>query len=225
MKKILLTILAVLFVLPMTVFAKDKEPVKVYVFEAGGCPYCEAQIEYLKSLESYEKKFVVVQKELYIDHEDWEPGKDYDLGVKVAKAYKNAGFADASYQGTPFVVISNLYAAAAYNTDLEDIINTAYEKGDADVISCFEKGNDNCQNLIVKPETNFDVINMTLIICGIIAIIIVYVVKSTMDRDLIIATIENGKKVKETVKETKKEEVEEVSKEKKTRTPKKKKSE
>ena len=38
MKKILLVIITALLLLPTTVKAQEK--VKVYIFEAGGCPYC-----------------------------------------------------------------------------------------------------------------------------------------------------------------------------------------
>ena len=126
MKKVLLTILALFCFIPLV--SAKKEPVKVYIFEAGGCPYCEAEIEYLKGLSSYNKKFVIVQKEAYVDHVDWAQGKDFELAQKVADAFKAAGFQDATYQATPFVVISDLYAAAAYSTELESVIEEAYEK-------------------------------------------------------------------------------------------------
>ena len=157
MKKIKLLLFAVLcsFLFIGTASAKDK--VKVYVFEAGGCPYCEAEIEYLKKLDSYNKKFEIVQKELYVDHVDWEEGKDYDLGVKVAEAFLKKGYSNASYQGTPFVVISNVYAAASYSESLESIINKAYEDGDADIVGCFIDDNEGCADKIVEsteiPET------------------------------------------------------------------------
>ena len=125
-KRILVIILAIVAFIPF-VSAKDKK-VKVYMFEAGGCPYCEAQEEYLKGLESYNKKFELIKKELYVDHVDWKEGKDYELGVKVANSFQEAGFENASYEGTPFVVISDLYAVAGYSESLEDIINEAYDK-------------------------------------------------------------------------------------------------
>lgn len=145
-KSILLAFLAaVLVVAPFNgTSVKAAEKVKVYIFEAGGCPYCEAEIEYLKSLDSYNKKFEIVQKELYVDHVNWEPGKDYELGKLVAEAFQQVGFEDASYQGTPFVVISNVYAVSSYSESLEDYINLAYEKGDADVVGCYEKGGTEC---------------------------------------------------------------------------------
>ena len=123
---------------------ESEDLVTVYIFQAGGCPYCEAEIEYLKGLESYGKKFKIVTKELYVDHVDWAHGADYDLGVKVAEAFKNQGFNDASYEATPFVVISDLYAAASYNTNLESYIDKAYEKGDKDVVKCISEGKEEC---------------------------------------------------------------------------------
>ena len=81
-KKIIFYILIVISMFLITkVDAKEK--VKVYIFEAGGCPYCEAEIEYLEKLHSYNEKFEIIRKETYIDHIEWEEGKDYQLGVKV----------------------------------------------------------------------------------------------------------------------------------------------
>lgn len=188
MKKVLLSIICAVLLLPLFVKA-DSKLVKVYIFEAGGCPYCEAEIDYLKGLESYGKKFEIVRKELYVDHVDWANGKDYDLGVKVAKAFKEAGFSEASYQATPFVVISDVYAAASYNTDLEDYINTAYEKGDKDVVQCISDGKENC----IKKESATSVsgsgllYGMMLLCTG--AIIAVYIIKSTKDKNDILDAI------------------------------------
>ena len=151
----LLTALVVSFAFLFSFLASPKasEKVKVYMFEAGGCPYCEAEEEYLKSLDSYGTKFELVKKELYIDHINWEPGKDYQLGKKVAEAFLEKGFDYASYTSTPFVVISDIYAAASYNTSLEEVINEAYEKGDKDVVGQYE--NDlGIDNPIEKKENN-----------------------------------------------------------------------
>ena len=64
MKKILNLIVFFLVIGIVPVSAKEK--VKVYIFEAGGCPYCEAEIEYLEGLDSYGEKFEIVRKELYV---------------------------------------------------------------------------------------------------------------------------------------------------------------
>ena len=120
-KNLLLIVLAVVLFGGVT-NVKAAEKVKVYVFEAGGCPYCEYEKQYLKGLDSYNVKFEIVEKKLYKDHVKWKPDVDYPVGKAVAEAFKSAGFADAAYNGTPFVVISDLYAAAAYSEDLEKYI-------------------------------------------------------------------------------------------------------
>ena len=169
--------------------AKDK--VKVYLFEAGGCPYCVKEEEYLKGLDGYDKTFTIVKKELYVDHVDWAEGKDYALGKKVAKAFNSFGFEDASHEATPFVVISDLYAASAYNTSLESVINEAYENGDKDIVKCYEDGKDNCLDHL-KKDTSSSSKNYTpvIIITGLV-ILITYLVKSSIDTKNIIKNIDN----------------------------------
>ena len=156
MKKYLGVLLFILLLFPVMVNAKTTKKVdnlvNVYVFEAGGCPYCEAEVDYLESLSSYNKKFKIVQKELYIDHIEWKQGKDYETGVKVANGFLNVGFSNSQYTGTPFVVISDVYASTGYSTSLEKYINDAYEKGDKDIVKCVENGKDNCFKDIVAPE-------------------------------------------------------------------------
>ena len=208
-KKLLSVLFTLLLLIPSGINAEEKEKVKVYIFEAGGCPYCEAEVEYLKGLEGYNKTFTIEIKELYIDHVDWKPGKDYDLGVKVANGFLNAGFTDASYQGTPFVVISDLYAASAYSTSLESVINEAYEKGDKDIVSCYADGKEDCLNHLAKEDnkvTDNDsatgantwvVVVMGLLVIGTI------IVKSTIDTNRIVEAI-NSKNYKiKDVKESK----------------------
>ena len=200
-KKLLSVLFTLLLLIPLGINAEEKEKVKVYIFEAGGCPYCEAEVEYLKGLEGYNKTFTIEMKELYVDHVDWEPGKDYDLGVKVANGFLNVGFTDASYQGTPFVVISDLYAASAYSTSLESVINEAYEKGDKDIVSCYADGKEDCLNHLAKDDnkvTDNDsttgantwvVVVMGLLVIGTI------IVKSTIDTNRIVEAI-NSKNYK-----------------------------
>ena len=170
MKKILLLIVSLLssFMIVNTVNAE--ELVKVYMFEAGGCPFCEREMEYLESLDSYNKKFEVVRKELYVDHVDWEQGKDYDLGVKVANYFQSKGFTNAKYTGTPFVVISDLYAAATYSTDLEKYIDKAYQEGDKDIVGKIER-----DELTEEKENHLGVIIAIAVILvgGVAALIIV----------------------------------------------------
>ena len=207
MKKILFSIM-LLAIFPMLVFAKTDKLVKVYVYEAGGCPYCEAEIDYLKGLSSYNKKFKIVRKELYVDHIDWAHGSDYETGVKVANTFRAAGFEEADYRGTPFVVISDIYASTGYNTSLEDVIEKAYKEGDKDIVSCIESGKEECikgvtaadveeaaktigandgsgdtdtYNTTSRSTSSADTI-ATTIICTIV-VIAVYLIKSTKDKN------------------------------------------
>jgi hypothetical protein len=183
-KRILFVFLFAFLILGVSkVEAKGK--VKVYIFEAGGCPYCEAEIEYLKGLDSYNKKFEIVKKELYVDHIDWQPGKDYELGKKVADSFNAVGFTNATYQATPFVVISDLYAVSSYTESLENVINQAYEEGDKDIVSCIEKGNTDCLAHIkvedttetgTKKDNNLEVILLCVtIVLLIINIVLTYI--------------------------------------------------
>lgn len=205
MKKIFLSIITIMLILPIIVKAQEK--VKVYIFEAGGCPYCEAQIEYLEGLDSYNKKFEIVKKEAYVDHIDWEKGKDFDLSKTVADAFNKVGFEDATYQATPFVVISDIYAAASYNTSLESIIDEAYEKGDKDIVKCYEDGNTNCLDHLAVATTGSSKSNnksvIITIIISTILIIATYLVKSTLDTKRIInsKTEKENRKKKEEVNE------------------------
>lgn len=192
-KKFFALLLALMIIMPVSAFAKEK--VKVYMFEAGGCPYCEKEMEYLKGLDGYNKTFTIEVKELYVDHVDWAEGKDYSLGKTVAEAFKNAGFEDATYQGTPFVVISDLYAASAYNTSLENIINKAYEEGDKDIVKCYADGKTDCLDHLTETDTTSSSSNTWVIVVTGLIILITYLIKSSVDTNNIIKSI-NSKKSK-----------------------------
>lgn len=189
MKKKILALLTLILFVPTLVNAKEK--VKVYMFEAGGCPYCEKEEEYLKGLDGYDKTFTIVKKELYVDHVDWAEGKDYELGKKVANAFNSVGFEDATYEATPFVVISDLYAASAYSTSLESIINEAYENGDKDIVQCYADGKDNCLDHLKKDTTSSSKNYTPIIVITGLVILITYLVKSSIDTKNIIKELDN----------------------------------
>lgn len=186
-RSIIICLLLVLFILPLPVFAKTKKTttttttadvskmVKVYVFEAGGCSACQLQKEYLQGLESYNKKFTMVVKELYVSVNGWAKGADYELGTKVANAFSTAKF-DSNVNSTPLVVISDTYAKNSYNDNLEEIINKAYEEGDKDAVSCLEKGGKNSEcvrGAKDKMDTNLTGLLIFLIAVGIVVAIII----------------------------------------------------
>ena len=203
MKKVLLSLfVGIMLLLPMTVKAEGK--VKVYVFEAGGCPYCELEVEYLEGLESYGKKFEIVRKELYVDHVNWEPGKDYELGVKVANAFTEEGFEDASVHGTPFVVISNIYAKTAYNADLAKIIDEAFEKGDKDVVTCLANNGTSCLKDAKEFSDAIPVIILSVAVVGLVVMIVLARISNKEEKilDKAFAPEEDEKPVAQAKEET-----------------------
>lgn len=169
MKKIL-SILLIIFAFNEVVLAQKNDLVKVYVFiTKEGCIYSKQQIEYLKKLDSYGKKFIIVEKELYVDTSTWKRGKDFDLAKRVSTSFKKNGFNQANYTGTPFIVISDLYAAMTDARDLENVIEEAYKVGDKDVVGCFEKNNKDCLDV----KTNDKNLNLVWIIVLVSILILV----------------------------------------------------
>ena len=175
MKKFLFSLIAILFV-PMLVFADGEENpnnnlVKVYIFEAGGCSACEAQLNYLQQMESYNQKFQVVVKELYVDNKSWALGADYELGQKVVNYYKKALGFNANYNETPLVVISDLYASNGANPNLESVIDKAYEEGDKDIVACLERDGEECQvpKTTIKILAIVGVLGVSILVFGAIA--------------------------------------------------------
>ena len=196
MKKFLFSLLMVLMAVPTLVIAEGKEPVKVYIFEAGGCPACEAQTEYLESLESNNDKFKIVHKELYVDHNTWAQGKDYKLGVKVVNYCHSLGFTDAVTTSTPLVVISDVYCANSYNPELEEVINQVYEEGDNDIVALFSNEND---KPTINPVVLFSVMGAALVVIGAIAAVVVIKDKNESEKNV---KKENNKLEEKNKKET-----------------------
>ena len=223
MKKLLTIILSAILMISV-VNAEGK--VKVYLFEAGGCPYCEEEEKYLKGLDGYNKTFEIVKKELYVDHVEWKEGKDYELGKKVAEAFNKAGFEDASYTGTPFVVISDLYAAASYSTSLESLINAAYEEGDKDAVTCIQNNGENCirsnklENLAADSEKINSKIGVAIAIVGGILFIGACVYAFKNHNNEVVDETEDDEKIEEAEEEAVVEEKKEVKKEVKKTTKK-----
>ncbi len=182
MKKIILSILSILMVTLAIPVVKaeesdtvENEKVKVYVFTAGGCGYCENELAYLKSLDSYNEKFEIVELEMYVDNVDWEKGKDYDIAVKVTNLFTDACFENVSYSGTPLVVISDIYALTSYNDDLESYINAAYERGDKDIVGCLINNEEDCKltSNNCSASTNSDENNSQTLLVTVIVLVAV----------------------------------------------------
>lgn len=221
MKKLKLLLLSLLLIIPVGVKAEEAtgqlEPVKVYVFYAPGCHWCEEQFNYLENLDSLDDKFVIVRKELF-KSDLRTPGDDYDLGQAVGDAFVSAGFKDGRPSGTPYVVVSDIYAQSAYNDSLESVIDQAYEAGDKDVVGCIEAGKDDCIAGAVKEKTEISPKTIAILAVSVAIIIpLLIVINKQMNK---IPVVEE-KPVKEE-KEEVKVEVKKTSPKTKTPTAKKK---
>ena len=81
---------------------------------------------------------------------------------------------------------------------LEEITHEAYEKGDKDIVKCYEKGNTICLDYL-KENSNSNIDNsegiiITIIICSII-IISTYIIKSNIDKKDIIEIIKKDNNI------------------------------
>lgn len=197
-RNIIICLLLILLVMPLSVLAAKKKTttttstvdtsklVKVYVFEAGGCPACEAVKSYLKELDSYNKKFTIVEKELYVDHVKWANGADYALGNKVADAFASANF-KVTVKSTPLVVISDIFAQNGFSkqhqSDMEDAINKAYLEGDKDAVSCLAQDKKNSQCVSgAKDAANTDVAGLLIFLIA-IGIVVAIIVTSRINKN------------------------------------------
>lgn len=192
-RNIIICLLMVLCILPLQVFAAKKtttttttttadvsKMVKVYLFEKDGCSYCELQKEYLQGLDSYNKKFTLVIKQLY--DANWNPAEDYELGAKVAEAFSTANF-ETDVNGTPLVIISDIYGANVYSDSLEETINKAYEEGDKDAVSCLEKGGKNSECVRgAKDEADHDMAGLLIFLIA-IGIVVAIIVTSRVNKN------------------------------------------
>ena len=153
--------------------APDSKRVKVYIFGAKDCTWCEKEKEYLKGLASYGKKFEIVEKELLVISTQ-QRGEDYELGEKVANEFFSKGFTKASVNGTPFVIISDIYATTGYNTNLETIIDKAYDEGDKDAVSCIANNGKKCVRSKTKITETIVVVTVLVVLVGGIAGLVIY---------------------------------------------------
>ena len=171
MKKVIFGFIAtILCVLPFTVNAAEK--VKVYIFSKDGCTYCEKQNDYLKGLEGYNKTFEVVDIQIY--DSNWKQTSNYELANKVVQGFNKTGISEdtLNLQGTPTVIISDVYAKTAYNANLESIINEVVKNGDKDIVGCYKDGKTDCLDHLMTASSN--VTCKTEGVGGIIAMIIIF---------------------------------------------------
>ena len=145
-KKLLILLLMVLFVLPTTALAEEKtyntlnldealteeeiehdfsnyeendDQITIYMFRGKGCGYCKKFLTYINSIvDEYGKYFKVQTYEVWYDKDNAELMKEV------------AGFLNESAEGVPFVIIGdktfNGYTES-YNEDIIDAIKKLYD--------------------------------------------------------------------------------------------------
>lgn len=94
--KLLIFFLFGILALPLTVNAKEKSKINVYLFKGEGCGYCANALEFFESIENeYGKYFNLVEYEVWYNQENAE------LMDKVED------YLDTKITGVPFIIVGN----------------------------------------------------------------------------------------------------------------------
>ncbi len=134
-------IFAILAMLPMGVFAKEK--VNVYLFKREGCGFCANALTFFNSLgedEEYKDYFNLVTKEVLNNKVNSE------LMEKTAKKL------GVSLSGVPFIVIGATHFEGYANTfddQIKAAIKNAYEKESEDIVASITEKKDTSATTIV----------------------------------------------------------------------------
>ena len=164
-----LIILFFLIVLPINVFAKNKE-ITLYLFHGDGCPHCAEEMEFLDGIKDKYKNLKIVKYEVWYDEENSE------LLKKVQDTF------EISTKGVPTNVIGStvitgfgsstgktIERAIEYyqNNDYEDIVSQikddSYKEKPIDNFSKEEKKTDKDMSLDAGIFGNVNLKKMSLI--------------------------------------------------------------
>lgn len=205
MKRILLGIITLLVVVPFTTFAKDK--VQVYVYTKDGCGYCEQEIVELNALaEEHGDLFDAHVIEIFDGSWGFNSKELEQLLSLTYEAYNE----EMSEIGTPINAIGDFFASGYLDQEgLLEKIKAAYGQEDrvapiikklgldVDEISKDTSGytaditEDNVTASNYSSGGNAPVIAVTLI--SALLLLVVYVVKSTIDKKDILEAISKRK--------------------------------
>ena len=126
--KFLFVLLAMVLVLPLTVFADEEEEttteevdqrVLVYFFRGEGCPHCQEAEEWFQSIEAeYGSKYRIV------DYETWYDEDNADLMQRVSDAR------DDNATGVPYIIIGDKswigFDETTYGPEIKAQIDAVY---------------------------------------------------------------------------------------------------
>lgn len=134
-------VFAILAMLPIGVFAKEK--VNVYLFKREGCGYCANALAFFNSLsedEEYKNYFNLVTKEVLNNK------VNSDLMEKTAKKL------NVDLSGVPFIVIGDKPFEGysnAYDEQIKEAIKNAYEMESKDIVASIDEKKDTSATTIV----------------------------------------------------------------------------
>ena len=141
MKKLKLLVIAILFLFPFTVSAKE---ITLNLFYGKECPHCEKEQQYLETLKEEYGKDLIINK-----YEVWHNENNSELLEKVKTALKDTG------NGVPYTVIGTT-AITGYNDNtqstIKKLIENAKKENIVDAVTYVKEGKEIPQ----KKKTNKD---------------------------------------------------------------------
>lgn len=149
MKKIYISLVAVLAMVMMLPHSYAKNDVKLYMFTKNGCPACEYAFEFFeKKLEEDPDAFELINIEVWCgaDYSQSETNPPWITGSDTALALmeKVVDRFGEEIEGTPTIVVGDQFQATANNLDklYEKIISYQTDKNYKDVVASIAKDND-----------------------------------------------------------------------------------
>lgn len=216
-KKLLVVLLMVLFVLPTTVFAEEKtynslnldetlteeeidhnfsdyketdDQITIYMFRGKGCGYCKKFLTFMNSIvDDYGKYFKVETYEVWNDTDNAELMQDI------------ASFMNKKAEGVPFIIIGdktfNGYSES-YDEDIKSAIKELYEtkKEDRyDIMKEYVKGDSSKTEVKDYDSTFVGIVIFSVIISAVSALVVFLIDRSKINAlEERIYKLEKGKK-------------------------------
>lgn len=170
-KKITLFVLTLLLLIPLSVKAEEKEPVKIYMFRGATCHFCEDAIAWFDSIEGrYGQYFDLVKYEV------WNSQVNSEFMQTVAK------FMGDQASGVPYIIIGDYTYPNGFASDsvIDENGTTMGEELLSKVIEIYEQDNrfDVMNELraqgISIPEPDKEIIPkdntaVTIVVCVVVA--------------------------------------------------------
>lgn len=203
LKYLLLTV-AVLLLMPLSVFADGKEKINVYLFKGDGCGFCAKALTFFNGLdEEYQSYFNLVEKEVWHDEDN------------AALMEEVAAYFGEKVTGVPYIVIGeksfNGYTAE-FDNDIKKAIKTSYEDTDNSYVDVVASVSNKSLSSNNGDNTAITIIVILAVVAGIGFLI--YMAREDVPEEVEVS-------VKEKVKNTKKTEAKNTTSNKKTTTKKK----